>query len=75
MESLRELTGSPPTQSSSVWLLVLLWEGMADAKLTFQHGVEILKRDSKHLCHVTKTIRSIGVCHKCFEAWHNRFCI
>ncbi len=26
------------------------------------------KRDSKHPCHVTKAIRSIGACHKCFEA-------
>ncbi len=25
------------------------------------------KRDSKHPCHVTKAIRSIGACHKCFE--------
>ncbi len=25
------------------------------------------KRDSKHACHVTKAIRSIGACHKCFE--------
>ncbi len=34
------------------------------------------KRDSKHPCHVTKVIRSIGACHKCFETWHTcRFCI
>ncbi len=25
------------------------------------------KRDSKHPCHVTKAIRSIGACHKCFK--------
>ncbi len=35
-----------------------------------------LKRDSKHPCHMTKVIRSIGACHKCFEMWHTcRFCV
>ncbi len=33
------------------------------------------KHDSKHTCHVTTAIRSVGACHKCFEMWHTcRFC-
>ncbi len=52
--------------------------GMADAKLTFLQGVEISKRRCFQtlLRRVTKAIRSIGACHKCFETWHTcRFCV